>query len=42
LSKAGYGSLKEMEEMDARAVIQALGYETFTSDYEAAYMELNK
>lgn len=28
--------------MDARTVLQALNYEKFCSDYEMAYMELNR
>lgn len=42
LVKAGYGSLREVEEMDARRVLQALNYESFLADYEAAYVEMNK
>lgn len=42
LCKAGYGSLKEVEEMDARRVLQILNYEKFCNDYELAYMEINK
>jgi hypothetical protein len=40
--KAGYGSLREVQEMNAREVLQALHYENFLSDYEAAYFEVNK
>lgn len=40
--KAGYGTLKEVEDMDARTVLQALHYEKFISDYESAYVELNR
>jgi hypothetical protein len=42
LVKAGYGSLKEVKEMTAREVLQALNYEVFLSDYERAYFELNR
>lgn len=42
LSKAGYGTLKEVRELDARTVLQALNYEKFCGDYEAAFVELNK
>jgi hypothetical protein len=42
LVKAGYGTLKEVEEMNVRKVIQALHYEAFFSDYEASYIELNR
>jgi len=42
LSKAGYGSVNEIEKWDARKVLQALAYEVFCSDYEAAWLELNK
>lgn len=38
----GLGSLREVKELDARTVLQALNYEKFCADYEAAYMELNK
>lgn len=34
--------MKEVQEMDARQVLQALNYEKFCSDYELAYMELNR
>jgi hypothetical protein len=40
--KAGYGSLREVQEFDARTVLQALNYEGFCNDYESAYVELNK
>jgi hypothetical protein len=36
LVKAGYGSLAEVQEMDARTVLQALNYEKFCADYERA------
>lgn len=42
LVKQGYGTLKEVEEMDARKVLQALNYEKFVADYEAAFVEINK
>jgi len=42
LSKVGYGSVNEIKEWNAREVIQALYYEKFVSDYEAAYLEINK
>ncbi len=42
LVKIGMGSLAEVREMDARTVLQALSYEKFCADYEAAYMEINK
>jgi hypothetical protein len=42
LVKVGLGSLSEVREMDARTVLQALNFEKFCSDFEAAYMELNK
>jgi len=41
LVKAGYGSLREVKEMTAREVLQAMNYETFCNDYEAAAMERN-
>jgi len=42
LVKAGYGSLREVKEMDVREVIQALHFEKFNSDYQAAYFEVNR
>ncbi len=42
LVKAGYGSLAEVKEMDAREVLQAIHYENFQADYENAYLEINK
>lgn len=42
LSKAGYGSVNEIEKWDVRKVLQALNYEKFVSDYEHAHMEVNK
>jgi len=42
LAKAGYGSVREIQEWDARMVLQALHYEQFVDDYERAYIELHK
>lgn len=42
LVKAGYGSLREVMEFNAIIVLQALYYEKFVSDYERAYLEVNK
>jgi len=42
LVKAGLGSLAEVKELNARTVLQALNYEKFCSDYETAYLELNR
>jgi hypothetical protein len=43
LVKLGYASsITEARELDARTVLQALYYEDFCSDYEKAYVELNK
>lgn len=42
LSKTGYGSVNEIENWDARKVLQALHYESFCYDYETAYIEINK
>lgn len=42
LVKAGYGSLEEVKEMDARTVLQALNFEKFCNDYDLAYLELSK
>jgi hypothetical protein len=41
LVKSGYGTLKEVKEMTAREVLQALAYEKFLSDYEEEYFNLN-
>jgi len=41
--KSGYASsYKEATELSARVVLQALNYETFLAEYEAAAVELNK
>jgi len=41
--KSGYASsYKEATQLSARVVIQALSYESFLADYEAASIELNK
>lgn len=43
LCKAGYArSVAEAAELDARTVLQAINYESFCSDYEQAFLELNK
>lgn len=42
LSKAGYGSITEIEQWTAKKVLTALAYEAFCSDYEDAYLELNR
>lgn len=42
LSKAGYGSVNEIENWDVKKVLHALVYESFIDDYEHAYLELNK
>jgi len=42
LVKAGYGSIAEVRELDARTVLQALNYEKFIDDFERAYLEINK
>lgn len=42
LVKAGYGDLEKVQAMAARAYIQALYYEEFCSDYEAAFWEMGK
>lgn len=42
LSKAGYGTIREVREMDVREVLQLLHYETFLAEYEDKYVELNK
>ena len=40
--KAGYGSLNEVREFDAKTVIETLNYEKFLGDYEEAFLELNR
>lgn len=42
LVRAGYGDLKAVQNLGAREYLQALAFEKFSSDYEAAYWELNK
>lgn len=43
LCKAEYArSIAEAKELDAREVLQALNYEMFLSDYEQAFLEMNK
>ena len=41
LVKSGYGSLQEVQQLDARVVLQALNYEKFLKEYEEAYMEMS-
>jgi hypothetical protein len=40
--KAGYGSLAQVKQMNVREALQALHYENFLSDYERAFIEMNK
>jgi hypothetical protein len=42
LVHAGYGSLAEVRELDARTVLQAMHYDDFRADYERKFMELNQ
>jgi hypothetical protein len=43
LVKAGYApTVREAAQMTAREVLQALHYEKFISDYEAAFVEINR
>lgn len=42
LVRLGYGDLEQVRKMNAREVLQALDYERFCSQYETAYLELNK
>lgn len=42
LSKAGYGSVNEILGADASAVMMMLEFESFVSDYEVEFYELNK
>lgn len=38
----GYGTLAEVKQLTAREVLQAIAYDEFLSDYEAAYVEMNR
>ena len=38
----GYGDIEVVKRMNSREVLQAIQYEKFTSDYQTAYIELNK
>lgn len=42
LSKAGYGSVNEIETWDARKVLQTFHYEQFCDKYERAYLDMNR
>jgi hypothetical protein len=42
LVKMGCGSLSEVQGMDAFEVLQAINYEKYCADYEAAYIEINR
>lgn len=42
LSKAGYGSIKELMELPSDVVLTALEYDNFVIDMEKAFIELNK
>lgn len=42
LVEAGYGTLAEVQTFGARVVLQALNYLKYCSEYERAYLELNK
>ena len=42
LVKSGYGDIEVVKRMNSREVLQAIEYEKFTADYQAAYIELNK
>ena len=37
----GFGTLREVKEMNAREVLQALNYDSFLNDYEFAYVKMN-
>lgn len=42
LCKSGYArSIAEAKELGPREVLQALAYESFSSEYQRVYMELN-
>lgn len=41
LSRAGYGSLAEVEQMDAHHILQAVNYEKFLSEFEASFVHIN-
>jgi len=40
--KAGYGNLEQVKRMTPREFVQALAYEGFLADFDAAFVELNK
>lgn len=43
LCKSGYAtSIREARELTAREVLQALCFDRFCSEYDAAFVELNK
>jgi hypothetical protein len=42
LSKAGFGTMKEIGEMPVTYVLAALNFNSFIGDYENAHWELNK
>jgi hypothetical protein len=42
LVELGMGNYKEVQELDARTVIQCLAYEQFKSEYQTTYLEINK
>lgn len=39
---AGYGSLKEVKEMNSREVLQALNFLSFKADFERTYADMMK
>lgn len=42
LSKAGYGSITEIKNLDSETFLNLIHYENYTADYQKAVMELNK
>ena len=42
LSKAGYGTAEQILAMEAEIVIYMIEYESFTSDYQRAFTEINR
>jgi hypothetical protein len=42
LSKAGYGTVREILDMEADLVLSVVGYEDFLTKYEKAFIELNR
>lgn len=42
LSKAGYGTVEQILQLDALQVMTLIHYETFVNEYEEEFVQLNK